>query len=313
MRFRHGYSFLVCLLLSFSIWLIHNLSQQYSDVVSVPVVAVSNLEGRAQHSAAACNIVARCRTTGFTLMQLRRNSRRHDKLIPINASDFTHQSGEQYSIDSEDLHKYASLIFGENVSIESFASRSFVFRFTAENFKKVPIKPVTTLSFRPQYMPLSQIQFSPDSVVLYADPVRLAGIERVVTRPIVHNDLRKSVHGLVKLEPLAGVRMSEDKVAYSLEVTRFVELAGNVRVELRNVPAGRHFSVYPSSVEVRLDCTFPMQENPLDEIALYVDYREFAGSLTGRCVVHCDELPEGVLSFRIEPQVCDCVESTSAL
>ena len=311
MRFKHGYSFLVCLLLSFSIWLIHNLSQQYSDVVSVPVVAVSNIEGRARQSAAACNIVARCRTTGLTLLQLRRSSQRRDKLIPIDASDFTHLSGDQFSIDGEDLHKYASQIFGENVSIESFASRSFVFRFAAENFKKVPIKPVSTVSFRPQYMPLSQMQFSPDSVVLYADPARLEGIERVVTRPIVHNDLRKSVHGMVKLEPVAGVRMSEEKVAYSLEVTRFVELSGQIRVELRNVPAGRRFSAYPSSVEVRLDCTFPMQEDPLDQITVYVDYRDFAGSLTGRCVVHCDDLPEGVLSCRIEPQVCDCVETVS--
>ncbi|MBQ9477558.1 MAG: hypothetical protein IJU63_07240 [Bacteroidales bacterium] len=308
---KRGYVFLICLLLSFSVWLIHNLSQPYSDVVSVPVVAVSNIEGRAQRSAGACNVVARCRATGFTLLQLRRSSRHRDKLIEIGAADFTHQQGDQFSIDAEDLHKYATQIFGESVSIESFASRSFLFRFTAENYRKVPIKPVSSVSFRPQYMPLSQMQFSPDSVVLYADPARLEGIERVLTRPIVHSDLRKSVHGMVKLEPIAGVRMSDEKVAYSLEVTRFVELSGQVKVELRNVPAGRHFSAYPSSVSVRLDCTFPMQENPLDAITLYVDYREFASSLTGRCVVHCDALPEGVLSMQIDPQVCDCVENVS--
>ena len=60
--------FLLCLLLSMGIWLAHNLSLTYTDLVSVGVVAESNLEGRAQRSSSEVEVTARVRASGFHLI-----------------------------------------------------------------------------------------------------------------------------------------------------------------------------------------------------------------------------------------------------
>ena len=49
------------LLLAFSIWLIHNLSLNYSDTISVPVMAQCNIDGHSNVSSNSSMIAARCR------------------------------------------------------------------------------------------------------------------------------------------------------------------------------------------------------------------------------------------------------------
>ena len=50
---------LFSLLLAFSIWLIHNLSLNYTQVIAVPVTARSNIEGHQELSSNSCEVAAR--------------------------------------------------------------------------------------------------------------------------------------------------------------------------------------------------------------------------------------------------------------
>ena len=64
------------LLLAFSIWLIHNLSLNYSDTISVPVMAQCNIDGHSDVSSNSSMIAARCRTSGFSLLRIRHQAKR---------------------------------------------------------------------------------------------------------------------------------------------------------------------------------------------------------------------------------------------
>ena len=55
--------------LAFLVWLMVNLSQQYSGTISVPVVAQCNLEGYGTESTNTVLVSARCRTEGFRLLR----------------------------------------------------------------------------------------------------------------------------------------------------------------------------------------------------------------------------------------------------
>ena len=61
---------LLALLLAFSTWLIHNLSLRYNDYLRVSVVARCNIEGHADVSANKCEVIARCRTTGYKVINV---------------------------------------------------------------------------------------------------------------------------------------------------------------------------------------------------------------------------------------------------
>ena len=139
--------FLLSLLLAFSIWISHNLSLQYSSVVSVPVIALSNIEGHQAESSNTSPVVARCRTTGYRLLRKNRMSRRGQLRVYFSPDDL-HQEGEDlYYITSNELSGYFSEIFGDNVQLESFVSSRVQFRFPAENHKTVPVQAVSVVSF----------------------------------------------------------------------------------------------------------------------------------------------------------------------
>ncbi|MBQ7269565.1 MAG: hypothetical protein IJS62_06915 [Bacteroidales bacterium] len=297
--------FLLCLLLSMGIWLAHNLSLTYTDQVSIGVVAESNLEGRALRSSSEVEVTARIRASGFHLIWM---ARPHVVTVFFRAEDLVHREGDVFTVSAADLMKYSSDIFGNASVVERFNSSELQVRFKPEYSRKVPVRASRSLSFKPQYILRGDIALEPDSVLIFGDRWRVDDIDAIYTRNIAHSDLRKSVHGTVKLEKPSGIRLSADHVSYDIELTRFVELQGEVAVQMRGVPPGVKMHLRPSTVHLHLKCIFPLSSNPVDQAVVYADYDEFLQTRSGSCILHCDNLPASVLDCRIVPQVCECIE-----
>ena len=253
-------------------------------------------------------IAARCRTSGFSLLRIRHQAKRKALTIHFDRKDLHHKDGELFYITAAELGNYVTEIFGDGVRLESFLSETVQFRFPFENNKRVPVQAVQVLSFKPQYMAMGQIRLQPDSVTIYGEPFHLEHIDRVFTHTIDLLNLKSSAHGVVRLEQVSGVRMSETEVNYSLDVTRFVEIRSEVSVGVRNVPAGRKFSVYPSTATVVFKCAFPLSQDPTDGVQFYIDYNDFRSSIGGKCIAHASRIPEGVIDCTVTPEVFDCVE-----
>ena len=301
--------FLLSLLLAFGIWLIHNLSLDYVRVVNVPIKASCNLEGHALVSANDAVVQARCRTTGYDLMRLEKAAKGNPVLVEFRPEDMKHKSGEQFYIVSSDLINYVQTLFGNSSSLESFITDTLKFRFPYENSRKVPVRPVCTLSFKSQYTSVGQLRVLPDSVVLYGEPYHLSNIDAVYTESFSLEDLSNSTHGEVALEHVMGVRMSDQKVDYAIDVTRFVEQQATLSISARNVPTDRKLNIYPSRAQVYFRCAFPLTTDPVKGVRFYIDYKDFANSLDGKCIPKVSGLSPDVLSYKIEPQVFECVEN----
>ncbi|MBO4427980.1 MAG: hypothetical protein J5771_05830 [Bacteroidales bacterium] len=304
---KNWYSFLGCLLLAAAIWLIHNLSRMNVDIVSKQIVAESNIEGRAIRASESLTVTARCKASGFRLIYLHSDDK--VRVVRFDPEDFQYEGGDNYVIQSAQLYKYVTAIFGPVHSVESFITDKLVCRFTREDCVKVPVKAISNIRFKPQYTLLSELELSPDSVLVYGMPEMLKRISVVYTSNIVKNDVRGDLHGEVALEKPAGVRLSQDEVGYTLRVGRYVEVKASLPVQIRNLPEKVNVSIFPALVDVYLRCKFPLvADDPSEGLECYVDYNEFAGSMTGKCVIHCGALPVGVISCRLEPEMCECVE-----
>ena len=298
--------FILCLLLSASIWLIHNLSQTYTGVVSVSVLARSSIRGRAAEAREGVTVNARCSATGFRLLRLQHSSR--DVLVDINPEDFVYSpDDDKFVVSGNELAKYSSYIFGESVSLVTFLNQSYSFSFDRENYKTVPVRPVWTASYKSQYMALGPMHLHPDSVTVYGESAKLATVDAVLTRPFSLNELSRNESGIVRLSVPQGVRISDTEVTWSLDVVRYVECRSSVPVGTRNVPAGLTLSVFPSIADAVFLCVFPMRSDP-SESEFYVDYADFAESVSGKCVARADDLPQGVIEWRLEPEVFECME-----
>lgn len=303
---KNWVQFLLCVLLSAGVWLTLNLSRDYVSIVSVPVVAVSNIEGRAGVSTSEATATAQVSASGFRHLLLGRKHKRPVQ-VTFNAVDFRHEQEEMYAIANASLYRYASQIFGDDVTVDSFISEDLEFSFPEETYRKVPVRPVLSISYDPQFMALKPMSLQPDSVLVYGEPSRLENVPFVLTKPLELTDLRSSVHGKVRLEVPSGVRLSHEESIYSMEVSRYVEISSEVKIGTRNVPTGVHLAVLPSTAKVVYRCVFPMTSDPAANAAFYIDYRDFAGSRTGRCVVHSEGIPSNVIDFSVDPEVFDCL------
>ena len=300
-------TFLLCVLFSAGIWLVHNLSQEYTEVVNVPVIADSSIKGRASSSTESVTISARCSATGFRLLSLRNVSA--DRHVRFNPEDLEHSSADDhYIVNSNVLDKYSRDIFGEGVTVQSFLDQSYSFVFRRENYKTVPVRGVVSATFKPQYMAAAPIKFQPDSVTVYGDRTLLETVESVSTRPITFKDLSNSKSGVTSLVVTPGLRLSETEATWSLDVVRFVEIRKDVPVTWRNVPAGVSIYAFPPTVQAVFRCRFPSRGNPADVCEFFVDYQEFVRSLSGNCMVRCDNMPSYVIDYTVTPEVVECME-----
>ena len=299
--------FFLSLLLAFSIWFIHNLSLDYSDFLTVQMKAsCDNLEGHAAISSNTCEVVARCRTSGYNILKSRLLSNRNPVVVSMDRQSLASRTGESYYITRKELNGAAHLLYGEKVEVEYFLSDTLYFRFPYETNKKVPVFPVVSLSFRPQYMSQDNLEVVPDSVRIYGEPYHLANVDRVFTEPIKLQDLDAGTAGVARIERIKGVRLAENEVHYSIEVTRYVEISREVPVEAVNVPADKEMMIYPSKADVVFKCVFPMMAD-VSNVTFHIDYEDYINSRSRKCIPQPAFLPEGVLDYEVFPEIFECV------
>lgn len=303
---KNWHYFLGCLALSAGIWLIHNLSNMQTDVVTVSVIAESSLPGRSARSSEAVSMTARCKASGFRLLYI--EHRDDPVVVRFDADDLVKGDGDYFTISQAQLYRYVNDILGPGTSVESFLFEELRFRFTRELYRKMPVNAISSITFKQQYMQIGDFVLQPDSVLVYGPADMLASMDAVNTRPIVRDDVKGNLHGEIALDIPPGMRFSDQSVAWSLEVCRFVQLEAEFPVSVRNVPPESSISIYPASVKVSFNCLFPVVADPLSVASCYVDYKDFTNSLTGRCLIQCDNIPQGVISYSIKPEVAECVE-----
>jgi hypothetical protein len=297
------------LLLAFSVWMIHNLSLKYNANLSAKVIAICNLDGHENVSAASAEALARGRATGYNIIESYIKARRPVK-VEFNPSVMQRYDAERFFVTGDKLVEYSHLIFGEDITVDHYISDTLFFRFPTVNHKKVPVVPVSILTYKGQYMARGPLDMTPDSVVVAGDPYLLETVKQVYTTPIRHFEISENISGLAGIEPIKGVNIQAKEVYYSMDVVRYVEFVSEVHVEAVNVPAGKAMMIFPSVVTLRMRCEFPLMDDAEGQQTVYVDYNDFKTSVGGSCPVRVKNLPKGILSYDVEPVSVRCVEES---
>lgn len=298
--------FMLALLLAFSIWLLHNLSLNYTAFVSAHIIAKSNIEYHAEESVNRCMVSARLRTTGYNLLRLHRGEK-NPKVVEIPSSYFHPFRDDIFYTTTQELQELSADIFGEKATVDFLIADTLKFRFPAQNYKKVPVRPVKLMDLSPQYMMPEELEINPDSVIVYGDSRRLQSLDYVLTEPITIKDNSLGNYGDVALKKENGLRLSTSSVRYSADLSRFTEIVSSLPVYARNLPSDKELIYFPANVTVSFKCIFPVRSNPQEEVVLYVDYNDYLKSLSGKCPVHISGIGPDIFDYKIEPSTILCI------
>lgn len=299
--------FLLALLLASTTWLIHNLSLKYNEILSVQINASSNIEGRMEKAVSPVSASATCRATGYRFLRFAAGNARHIVNVRFAPEDLRYLDGDTYYITSERLKDYGNLLFGSEVTVDHFINDTVFFRFSKENFRKVPVHVVDRVSFAPQYMSRDGLIVTPDSVLVYGESSRIDCIDEVFTEMISLHNLKADASGNASLERIRGVRFSDKSVGWSIKTERYVEIDKVCKIAVRNVPDDKSLFVYPSTVNAKIRYLFPLVPDIEKTDIFYVDYNDFVSSVNGQCLVRALPLPDGILGYELSTDIVECV------
>ncbi|MDD4057440.1 MAG: hypothetical protein PHO95_00900 [Bacteroidales bacterium] len=310
-RGRQILLFLFCLFLAFIIWSIHKLSESYTVYMQYRVTASAGLDGRSSEADSENLLMVRGKATGFYILQHRFTSKESSLKILPERRLVKRRTGvrDGFFVLVKDVNDKLIQSLGNNVFVESFTTDTLFFVFPGQTNKKVAVKTNFMLSFAPQYTLGSKPKISPDSVTLYGESSLLSQIDSVITKPVKHEALVKSLEGVTELVPINGVRFSESDIFYSMDVVRYVEKSIIIPVTFVNLPQEARVKAHPS--EVKLYYTEKFGEPTFEQtfIALEVDYREYKSSINGVVKVKLSGEQKGMLSWRIDPPFVEVIST----
>lgn len=299
---------LFSLLLALSIWTIHNLSLRYSAYLQYNVHFRTNIEGRVMEADAEDAIMLRARASGYNLM-----SQHFNDLITLNLeSRYFHQISQ----GSDTFMVYVSEIKGEleKVLLEDISS---IENFTTEvvrvilpkiETKKVPVIAQTQVDYLPQYMAVSEMLLTPDSILISGEDDLVERVDAVYTKIISAKKVKKRFQGVVGIIPVDGLNTSQSQIYYSQEVGRYIEQSLELPLEVINVPKDKE--LLPLSTKV----TVVYRQLLSSHRALYpsdftcvINYQDAASAINSQVVPHLVKVPEGIYSVTFDPPYVDCI------
>jgi len=307
-RGRQVLLFLFCLFLAFIIWSIHKLSAEYSAYLTYRVHVSTNLQGRASDAFSNNLLTLKGRSSGFYILQQRYIKGEESIYIQVNRRLLkANSSSDEYFVLSSDIRDKLGESFGENLEIENFSVDTLFFNFPRQINKKVAIASKYAASYKSQHMATGKIKFNPDVITIYGDYSLIDKIDSIYTIPQRFHNLEESINGVVDLEDIPGIRLSQKEVYYTLEIERYVEKSIMVRAKVINTPEDKEIGLFPE--EVKMTYRVPLSYSQImekEKFVAIIDYQEVLNSINSFVEPKLSEIPKEILSLEFEPKFVEC-------
>lgn len=307
---REWLTLLFSLLFAFLLWLIHNLSSDYSSFLKYRLSVEATLPDRTSVAVSEGNVVLSGTANGYYLVR-----NRMMKLAPVENVRFDSKLLKPYGNDPDRFYVLGKEIFNElsqslkdRVTLESVWTDTIVFSFPRQDMKRVPVVFDYDITYRSQYMPFEDFHFNHDSVTVYGDMALLENIEEVHTERVVIENLAKDVQGISPLRKMEGVRFSVGEIYFSQPVGRYVENSVMVPLNVSNLPADKEMIMIPSEIKVVYRQPFDLKvQYSASDFIYTVDYNEYLVSKTSKVKPRPVMLPDRIYSVEVHPPFVECL------
>ena len=307
---RDWVSLILSLLLAFFIWLVHNLSNDYSAYLRFQVKAVTNIKGHQPEAVADEILLVRGRATGFYIIRNNRRGSVPQVTLEIPPDFFTpiEESSDRFSLTANELKDKLSAALSGEIKIDFIETGTLTFTFPEQSHRKVPVNPLISVIYKKQYTNVGDIVVSPDSVLIYGNTEDIVNIRSVNTLPVNLSNVDKSIQGVTGLETIRGVRIDSEEIRYFISVDRYVEVSGWMSVEVINLPSRHSMVLIPSRVKFTARIPFTAKNDDIfDDISLTLDYNTFIHQRSSKVIPRLERGDAEIYSYSLDPPMIEAV------
>ena len=161
---------------------------------------------------------------------------------------------------------------------------------------------------------ISRVEYSPDSVTVYASEEKLDSINMVYTEPLNYANFRDTLVVNCHLTRLKGVKMVPDhiKVSFFTDVLTEERIEG-VPIKGINMPEGKILRTFPAKVTVSFVTGVSVYRNLRPEdFRVVADYQDIKQNPSEKCRIYLKDVPPGISRAKLETSLVDYLIESQA-
>ena len=295
--------FLFFLGLSGIFWLSLTLNETYEREFSIPVSVVDIPKNAVLTSDEVDTIKMTIRDKGIVLVAYQYGDYLNRLRIPFK--NYTRNNGSG-SVPSSELQKlvYQNLVSSSKITACKPDKLEFFYNYGTH--KKVPVRWSGRVIPEELYF-ISRVDYSPDSVTVYASDEKLDSINIIYTETLNYANFRDTLTITCQLAKLKGVKVVPDKVKINFYTDVLTEenIEG-VPIQGINLPEGKVLRTFPAKVTVSFVTGVSVFRNLRPEdFTIVADYNEIKRHPSEKCRITLKNVPPGISRARLDVTLVD--------
>ncbi|MBP3669713.1 MAG: YbbR-like domain-containing protein [Bacteroides sp.] len=298
-RSREFLIFLFFVFVSFCFWLLQVLDDEYETELKVPLRMKNVPENAVITSELPSELRIGVKDRGTVLVNYLLGQTFYP--VTLDFSEFVGK-GNQVKIHSTELTKRVVSQLNQSTKVLTIKPDTIDFVYTQGKGKMVPVELQGEVKAERQYY-ISEITYSPDSVMVYAPRVVLDTIKAAYTQPLNIEHVSDTVRNRVGLSPVKGARFIPDYSDITLMVDIYSEKTVEVPVRGIGFPADKVLRTFPSKVQVTFQVGLShFKDITAEDFAVEVDFKDLEDMEDEKCKPILTVLSPHVNHARISPK-----------
>ena len=295
--------FLFFLGLSGIFWLSLTLNDTYEREFAIPVSVVDIPKNAVLTSDEVDTIKMTIRDKGIVLVAYQYGD--YLKRLRIPFKNYTRNNGSG-SVPASELQKlvYQNLVSSSKITVCKPDKLEFFYNYGTN--KKVPVRWSGRVIPEELYF-ISRVDYSPDSVTVYASDEKLDSINMVYTETLNYANFRDTLTITCNLAKMKGVKVVPDrvKINFYTDVLTEENIEG-IPIQGINLPEGKVLRTFPAKVSVSFVTGVSVFRNlrPQD-FTVVADYNEIKRHPSEKCRIALKNVPQGISRARLDVTLVD--------
>lgn len=279
------------------------LNETYEEELRVPVRYVNVPKNAVLTSQEVDTVRVTLKDKGYLLM-----SYLYGDVVPPLEIDFkTHAATNgKGQVSATELGKMIESKIAVSTKITGIKPERLTFYYNYGEKKLVPIKWRGLVSPDDPYF-ISDVEYQPDSITVYASREKLDSISTVYTELLDFTNFHDTLTTTCRLSKLSGVKFVPEKVTVKFMTDILTEASiDDVPVRGLNMPDGKVLRTFPSMVKVKF-VTGAKNYRTLTarDFVVVADYNELKSNPSPKCNIYLRNTPHGVSRATLETKTVD--------
>ncbi|MGY5850436.1 YbbR-like domain-containing protein [Salegentibacter sp. F14] len=229
------------------VWVLVQLSKDYTQVVSIPLEYVNAPMDKSISEEKPASVDIRMQDKGFSILYFR-------LFTPELQIDLekTREGERQLIYSIEDNRE--DIVGQLNIDFEAtrFLVEEILIDFQPKKLKRLEVIAQLKLSYSVGYSANDEIQLDPDSIDVSGPESIIDTLDQIRTFPIERREISDDISGKIAIDTtgLGMLSFYQTEVSYAMEVEKFTEGQVSVPVEVLNLPDDVNLNIFPQQVKV---------------------------------------------------------------